>query len=248
MTTITRQEIINTYAAAFAPLDTVYAMWLEGADATGHLDKYSDIDINLDVADEAVEDVLRLAEKLFPLDLNYDNGGDDGQLQRVYHIAGTSEYWMIDFNVQLHSCNGRYSKFRHGDEIEKCVVLFDKAGVVRYVEPNPALWQEEHQFWLRESEYRFGQLCRVYKYTLRGQYPETLLYYNKYVVEPLVMLLRMRYTPGKLYYHMVHISQHIPAEPLARLNKLLQVSSCADIAARLGFAREWYRELRAELR
>lgn len=34
MNTIIRQEIINTYAAAFAPLDTVYAMWLEGADAT----------------------------------------------------------------------------------------------------------------------------------------------------------------------------------------------------------------------
>ena len=244
MTAISRQEIINKYVSALKPLEYVYAMWLEGSDANGHLDEYSDIDINVDVADEHEAEVFSLVENLFELDAIHIISGYSKHKQRVYHIKGTSEYLMIDFNLQPHSCNSQNSTFRYNDNIDVNITLFDKANVIKYVEQNPNEYASEHLYWLKESEYRFSQLCRVHKYTLRNQYPEALIYYNKYVVEPLVMLIRMKYTPSKLEYHMIHISQHIPKDELEKLNKLLQVSSVSDIANNLEFAKKWYNELR----
>lgn len=101
----------------------------------------------------------------------------------------------------------------------------------------------EKRYWEKESTYRFSQISRVEKYCLRGLYPEAFVYYQKYVVEPLVFTLRMKYTPTKIWYYMVHISDHIPQEEVEKLNRILQVSGVDDIMANLQFAVEWYHEL-----
>ena len=72
------------------------------------------------------------------------------------------------------------------------------------------------------------------------------MYYQKYVVEPLVFTLRRKYTPTKIWYYMVHISDHIPQTEVERLNRILQVSGVKDILANLSFAEEWYQELTRE--
>ena len=240
MSTISRQEIINKYKSTLEPLEYVYAMWLEGSDANGQLDEYSDIDINIDVADEYEAEVFKLIESLFEYDSIYDTSGNSKQKQRIYHIKETSEYLMIDFNLQPHSCNSENSTFVYNDEIDVNLTLFDKANVIKYVELNPKWYAKEHQYWFKESKYRFSQLCRVRKYTLRNEYPEAFIYYNKYVVEPIVMLLRIKYTPAKVNYHMIHISRHIPKNELQKLNRLLQVSNVDDIANNLDYAVKWY--------
>lgn len=61
------------------------------------------------------------------------------------------------------------------------------------------------------------------------------------------MLIRMKYTPSKLEYHMIHISHHIPKDELEKLNNLLKVSSVNDIENNLEFAKKWYNELKAGL-
>jgi len=63
------------------------------------------------------------------------------------------------------------------------------------------------------------------------------------VVAPLVFTLRRKYTPTKIGYYMVHISDHIPQVEVEKLNRVLQVSGVEDILANLTFAEEWYREL-----
>ncbi|MHB1153914.1 MAG: hypothetical protein ACYCWE_04135 [Eubacteriales bacterium] len=247
MVIIDRELIIQKIKETLEPLDYVYAMWLEGADANGHLDEYSDIDINIDVEDEYETNVFEIVEGLFELDYKHDNSGNGKQKQKVYHIKDTSEFLMIDFNLQPHSCSSENSTFKYGDIIDVNVILFDKAGVVRYEEAKPLEYAEDHKYWLAESAYRYSQICRVRKYILRNQYPEAFIYYHKYVIEPMVMLIRMKYTPSKLWYYMVHISRHIPEDALIKLNKLLQVSSVDDIGNNLDFAVQWYRELIKEL-
>jgi hypothetical protein len=94
----------------------VYAFWLEGSDALGTADDYSDIDIWIDVADafespsyEIVETAL---SELSPIDYMYiEPPGHPKLRQRVYHLAGTSEYLMIDFNWQLHSTVQKYKEW-----------------------------------------------------------------------------------------------------------------------------------------
>lgn len=55
---VSRENIINAIGDGLRDDGLVYAMWLEGSDAHGLQDEYSDIDIWLDVEDGKAEDVL----------------------------------------------------------------------------------------------------------------------------------------------------------------------------------------------
>ena len=89
---------------------------------------------------------------------------------------------------------------------------------------------------------------RVRKYIHRGQYLEAYAYYNKYVLEPLVDLLRLRYTPANADYYLIHISQHIPKDDTERLEYFAKVSSLEDMDERIPKAEAWFAELRRSLR
>jgi len=77
----------------------------------------------------------------------------------------------------------------------------------------------------------------------RGLYLESYAYYNRYVLEPLVDLLRLIHTPAYADWHMVHISAHIPCAEKERLEFFAQISSLSDIAKRIPLAGEWFDEL-----
>ena len=190
-----RASLIGQMQSLLEPMPTVHAMWLEGADANGHLDEYSDMDLYVDVDDEAIESVLLAVEQRFAMDYRHENQSGNACRQIVYHVSCTSEYWMLDFNVQPHSNDSKNSIFERDDMIDVCKVLFDKSAVIRIKDVNLADYRQEQAFWLDESDYRFNQLSRVRKYVLRRQFPEAWIYYFKYVVEPLTALLRILYTP-----------------------------------------------------
>lgn len=246
-----RNRIIETLKQALEPLPYIYAFWLEGADANGSLDSYSDYDFWVDFEDsqeaEAIEAVENALKSLSPLDFQYIMEHPHPKIrQRIYHLEGTGKFLMIDFCWQLHSRDMEGFAFVKGDRVENALVLFDKAQVIRFTEEEPPLPQKEKESLLRECDYRYSQHCRVVKYILRGEFPEALIYYQRYVIEPLVLLLRLQYTPRHTDYGMVHISHHIPSPPLRRLENLLSVSSLDDIRERMPLARYWFQELRGK--
>ncbi|MDD6033600.1 MAG: hypothetical protein PUC47_09000 [Oscillospiraceae bacterium] len=242
---MTRESILQTLRQALEPLPYVHALWLEGADAQQMVDEYSDFDINVDVEDDHADEIFRLVESLFPMDQVWDTGRSDEFLYRVYHIRGTSDYWMLDFNLHLHSTGRSGSTFYEGDWIDKPLVLFDKSGVVIMNPPRPPQAPDPER--VQDIRFHFSQAGRVRKYIFRGQFPEAYIYYNKYIIEPLVSLIRMKYTPDKRFYYMVHISRHIPSDALARLTALLQNPDLEALSAHLEDALLWYEELTAEL-
>jgi hypothetical protein len=83
----------------------------------------------------------------------------------------------------------------------------------------------------------------VKKYVLRGQYLEAYAYYNRYVLEPLIDLLRIIYTPANADYYLIHISHHIPKDKLKKLETFAQISSVENIAMKIPFAETWFNEL-----
>ena len=85
------------------------------------------------------------------------------------------------------------------------------------------------------------------KYVLRGQYLEAYAYYNRYVLEPLIDILRLIYTPAHVDYYLVHISQHIPKEDLKKLEYFAQLTSLDDISERIPLAEKWFNELLEKL-
>jgi hypothetical protein len=85
------------------------------------------------------------------------------------------------------------------------------------------------------------------KYINRGLYLEAYAYYNRYVLEPLIDMLRILYTPANTVYYLIHISQHIPEECTARLEYYARIASLQDIRDKIQPAQEWFAKLREDV-
>lgn len=236
-----REDIIKMLTELLKEDENVHALWLEGSDATDKVDVYSDIDMCAAINEDAIDTIFAKIQNHFTIDSVHENRNGDSERQLVFHIANTEKYHVVDFNAYFYGVAN--TTFVKGDTIDVCKVLFDKRNVIQYRDYDPNECSGEREYWERESAYRFSQISRVEKYCLRGLYPEAFIYYQKYVVEPLVFTLRSKYTPTKMWYYMVHISEHIPKEEVAKLNKVLQVAGVEDILTNLSFAEEWYKEL-----
>jgi predicted nucleotidyltransferase len=210
---IDRVDITSKLRGALEPLSFVYAFWLEGADANGTADEFSDIDYWVDFEDDfeaqvylAVENAL---SELSEIDYKYVMKHDHPKIrQRIYHLAGTSEYLMIDFCWQLHSRPKDEYVYIENYTVETVKVIFDKDNIIRYKPLDISAFKEWNIHRLNEAKYRRTQHIRAEKYVRRGQYLEAYAYYNRYVLEPLIDLLRLIYTPAYANYYLIHISQH----------------------------------------
>jgi len=243
-----KDAIIAKLEEVLKPLPYIYALWLEGADATGTADEYSDMDFWVDFEDSYEEQAYEAVEKalsaIAEIDYKYVmQHGHPKIRQRIYHLAGTSEYLMIDFCWQLHSRPKDEYTYYEDNIIEAVKIIFDKDNIIRYKPFDPADVAEWNDARLKEAKYRRTQHKRAEKYIHRGHYLEAYAYYNRYVLEPIIDLLRLRYTPAHANYYLVHISQHIPEAERVKLEYFARISSLDDIAERIPKAGEWFDEL-----
>ena len=239
---IDRNIIISALKDNLINLPYINALWLEGSDGNNTVDEYSDIDIWIDFNDENESETFAAAEKILsdisPIDYKYVMDHPHPKIrQTVYHLENTNEYLMIDLCLQLHSREPY--QFGKGDTIEAPLVLFDKCNVITFKEYEAP----DNNELLKECIYRYTQHSRVYKYYHRSQYLECYIYYNKYVLEPLIYLLRMIYTPAYTDYYLVHISQHIPDDMRNKLEYFAIIPTFYDIYKKITEAREWFNEL-----
>lgn len=250
---INSESIIKRLKEELEPLQYVHAMWLEGADAIGQADEYSDIDIYIDIEDECEQEAIHKVEKILStiseIDYKYVmNHGHPKLRQRIYHLKGSSEYLMIDFCWQLHSRDKEEYVYIKGNKIEAAKVIFDKSEVIRYKDYKEEDYKSLNIEDMEECKYRYSQHCRVVKYIHRGMYLEAYAYYNKYVLEPLIHVLRMIYTPAHAHYYLIHISQHLPKSEVEKLQFFAQVSSLKDIEDKIPQAKIWFSELVGRLK
>jgi len=240
-----REQILQALIQLFETDDDIYALWLEGADAKGTADEYSDIDMCVLIDKDKADAVFNKIRSHFAIDSIHENKTGNWGSQLVFHVAGSSKYHVVDFNAYFRGIAD--TTFVENDTVDVCKVIFDKCGAIQYTAYNAAAGDGDRIYWEKESAYRFSQISRVEKYCLRGLYPEAYAYYHKYVIEPLVFTLRIKYTPTKVDYYLVHISDHIPQAELEKLNRILQISCTDDILANLKTAEEWYRELCSQI-
>lgn len=252
MSNIDRDMIINLIKDKFISMNEVHAYWLEGADALDAIDKYSDIDIWLDVEDGFEDMIFQIAEdelsKLGKLDFKFKVDHEHPKIhQNYYHIEGTSEYLIIDFCIQSHSRDRNEVKFVEGDILEFPKVIFDKSGVITIIKDDGPIDVNLIQKIINEIKSKYEQHSRVIKYVHRNNYPEAFIYYLKYVADPLVQLVRIKYTPKYYDLHCIHISNHIPKEDIKWLEYYYQISSLNDIHTKTIEAKEICNKLIKEI-
>jgi len=159
-------------------------------------------------------------------------------------VASGRPYLLIDFNIFV----GRGSQFTAGDAIEQPLILFDRGGVICFAPADEQQARANRTQRLQALSAIAAQDARIEKYILRGKFLEAYGYYHKWLLTPLIEVLRMRYTPLHPDYYIVHISRHLPADVLRRLEDLLKISSLEELAIKSRAARSLFEETAAFLR
>ncbi len=236
---VTRQTLIQQAEVALAAQPFVYATWLEGADAAGRADDFSDIDLWADVEagfeTQVFASIRAALLELGPLDVEQEAAHPHPQLeQRFYRLADVSPFWFIDVCLQQH---GRETVFTPGDPFQ---ILFDRRSVVQRTETQPDL--DEIKRGVQSLRAAWWRRVLVLKEVERGQLLEALGYYHSEVLEPLIELLRLRYCPAKRDYGLKHLYTDLPGELTKQLETLYSVVTLNELSAAVSQADELFRE------
>jgi predicted nucleotidyltransferase len=234
-----RREILSHLYAKLEPHPHIYALWLEGADASETVDEFSDIDLWLDVEDGREESVLKQIEQhlseLAPLDLIYRKPDFHPQIRQCFfHLTGTWEFLIVDVCIQSHS---REFEFGPNDPVK---VIFDKANVIRF-QQNAEKANILEQAKTLQSQVMLYRVW-VLKALKRGHWLEATSYYFECILEPLAQVLRLHHTPEKFEYGFKHFDQDLPDDVLTQLKMLTQIDTNEKLESSLEKAVGWLNE------
>lgn len=248
--TVDRETIIKTLSKKLKGNAHVHALWLEGADAHDRVDEYADIDVWLDVDDEYTEEAFKEVEAILTTialvesEDRFEHSHPQIE-QKCYHLEGASEFLVIDVCIQKHS---RKFWFRHGFEDEKAKVLFDKNDVVRFKEMDRKEVEKELRQRITDLNHAFHfYRFRVNKEIKRDHFLDALVYYHKYVMHPLIEVLRIKHQPTKRDFYLKHISIDLPSKVVSRFEELFKVTSLQELEDAMRQADEWFEEVTSEL-
>jgi len=237
----TREEIIRIVAAALEPVEAVRALWMMGSIAFDRLDELSDIDLVLDVRPDdigAVWDVIeKTLESLAPLDYRYEIPQPTwhGHEQRFFHLAGTPQHLLIDALIMKTGQGQRFDEIeRHGTPS----VLFDKDGIVVSTHVDP----DEINAKLRARIESIKSLLPL-AYSLvgkeieRGRSLDAFGFYQRFVVDNLVALARMKHAPNRHDYGFRYLGFDVPEDLLREIETCCYVSNLEELAIRFEVAK-----------
>jgi hypothetical protein len=239
---INRVNILENLVTALKKDKSVFAVWLEGADAAATVDKYSDVDLWLDVRDGHELKMFRKIKKtlaaISKIDFCYEQPHPHPKIRQFFlHLEKTSRYLLIDVCIQCHSRKLLFSK-NIPEETPK--VLFDKDKVIRFKKSYSPEETKNSKELL--SAFVFLQTY-VAKEIKRRNFLEALNNYHKYVIGPLTTCLRLRYCPEKKDYHLKHIYRDLPKNVTKKLEKLCKISSLNQIESKTKEATQFLRNV-----
>jgi predicted nucleotidyltransferase len=227
------RKIVEDLREYLEPDAKVYAMWIAGSVAEGYDDKLSDVDVWLDIDDGKDEAVFASIEKFLQSkgELNVKFGEDMSPpfTHRVYHLAHMDPYHFIEVTLHSHSHNYEFI-----EGVRKVKVLFDKDGTTKTKTFDKASYDKmllkRKQFLVEKIE--LGELS-VRKEILRHQFMDAMHNYQFWLVEPIIELTRIKYSPLKISYGLKHGSRDLPKEVVAEIESLYIIKSLEDLGNKI---------------
>jgi hypothetical protein len=224
----------------------VLAGWEGGSAALGGLDAYSDIDLNVLVADDAsLESLYACAEHCLET-ISPVVASHTVPPGRYYKLMDAGDFLLVDL------CLFRVSAAEHNLEVERHgrpVTLFDKGAWLkpRFVDEQALALKRQQRFEDLWSWFPISQSF-VRKAILRGKQAEALAAFWSYTLRPLAELLRMRYCPLRWDFGVRYIDRDLPADIYNRFCDLAVVVDLEDLDRKLAHATAWGSSLLRELR
>ncbi|HYF96139.1 MAG TPA: hypothetical protein VD969_28355 [Symbiobacteriaceae bacterium] len=247
-----RMRILDSLLQALEPMGEVIACWEAGSKATGRLDQYSDLDLQLLVEDGAVDAVRRAAEqalqRLAPFAKRYElpRPSWHGHWQAFYQLQGFDPLLLVDLVIMERKAPARFLEPEiHGVP----TVYFDKEGQIKSVPTDAAAFAEKLSLRLPALEEPMELFHPfVEKELRRGREIDAIVFYQSFVVNRLVEALRMRYSPWRYNFGARYLQYDLPPAVYARVRELYFVAGPAELAERKAAALAWLRETLAELK
>jgi hypothetical protein len=249
---IDRGAIVEAVRRSAEPHDWARAMYVAGSESFGRVDRWSDVDVALAVADGRVEDGFLAIEKaltsLAPIETCWRIFPNEHEKpQRVYRLADVDPFLIVDTGVLPVSTppDKRFvERRRHGTPR----VIFDRDGFTADVPADPAALRERLRARLAELKLRFSMTqTHPQKSAFRGEVGEAVVFYHSFTLRPLVELLRMKHDPWRHDFDVRYLRFDLPEDVRRRLDALWLVRDLADLLAKRAEAEAWFRKVAGEL-
>lgn len=238
-----RRALVGAITRALEPLPAAHALWEAGAASFDRIDRWSDIDLNVEADDDAAEAVFETVESAlvalapievrfrvpYPLDHNYQ--------QAFYRLKGTSKFLLIDFAVFRHSpCD----KFLEPEVHGPARFLFRKPSAAEIPHLDPATHVEQIRRRVERIKMRrtlFGPF--VEKEIGRRNWIEAVSNYQRVVLDSLLEVLRMKHQPERFGFGFRYVHYELPPGVLRRLEPLYFVRDRRDLGLKCRTADRW---------
>lgn len=246
---LNRQQIVAELLKALEPVEFVHALWEGGSTAFGRNDPWSDLDLQVDAADEHTSQVLPLVEaaleQLSPIELRYEipQPSWHGHTQVFYRLRDAGPFLMVDLAVMKHSSSNKFlERELHGE----AVVYFDRCGATQPPALDPSALQQKLQARLADLRLRFEMFQNLVVKEFYRQHPlDALVSYHSLTLRPLVEVLRMLHQPARHEFGPRYIYIDLPPEHALRLERLYYVASLEDLQIKHAEAQAWFEQAAA---
>jgi hypothetical protein len=226
-------------------------MWEAGSHAFERADDYSDLDIGLLVRAGALADAWAAVDRALDcvggFDLRWENPIHifKGMTQRVYRMRDASPWLHLDIGIFEEPVDDLYLQTqRHG----RAEVLFDRSGRVV-----PPPWDaEKHGRQVREALHQEIARWTTYygffrKELARGRTIDAFGFYIGLTLRPVLNVLGMLHRPDRWDYGFRYAREDLPADVVARLERLCFVAEPGQLPQKLSEAERLFNETVAEL-
>jgi hypothetical protein len=242
-----REQLLSRLREAVEPQPWIEAAWVGGSDAFGRADERSDIDLQLLVPPERADEAFAIVEEALEhygiaATWRVPEPAWHGHRQRFYQLRGLPETMMVDLCVMRPQGLAPFlDPVRHGQP----VIWFDRVGALRPV-PDETLGPRFRER-IEQVRARYALLAHMpAKALARGHIIEAVDGYHKFLLGPLVEVLRHRHCPQRQDYGMRYLALDLPPEVVAELERLVLPAGRAELEAAISAARAWLgRELAA---
>ena len=248
---MTRLELRAALREELEKVGSILAMWEAGSHAFERADEYSDLDIGLLVGEGTLADawaaVDRALERVGGFDVRWENPVHifKGMTQRVYRLRDASPWLHLDIGVFQEPVEDLYLQApRHG----RAEVMFDRTGRV-----TPPPWDaQNHLRQMREALHQEIMRWTIYfgffrKELARGRAIDAFGFYIGLTLRPVLNVLGMLHRPDRWDYGFRYAREDLPAEVVARLERLCYVAEPAQLSQKLVEADALFNATVAEL-
>jgi hypothetical protein len=245
-----RKKIARAIADAMQSTEDAFALWEDGSAAFGRIDEFSDLDfgaiVRIGTADRVAEIIKAELLHVANIVREYRQLTYHGDKQFFWQFEGFPPFAFVDISfIEQGSEAYRIDCGIHGTPI----IHFDKCHVVHLEEENI----ESRHTRIAECVDRIGSVADlqpllVRKHILRKQPLHAFGFYQRWMIQPLVELLRMKYCPQRSSFHMTYLMWDLPSAVTAELELLIMVKTSEEIERNLPRVAAWIQELLDELR